>query len=176
MPWSFIRIAAADHPAVDLDAGWRGLTRAEPILHSVVTLRSEESTDRDPHDLMLWFVDPRGDPPGFEVDVPPAEPDRLDADRDDPPGAGHDEIGVGVGLGILGIVEVEHGLPLDDPDRHGRDRARQRLRQPEAVERPDRGVADGVGADQAFAAGPAVIEALSAGRSEMTSVITTVIG
>ena len=31
---------------------------------------------------------------------------------DDAARSGHDEVGVRIGLGILGVVEVEHGVPL----------------------------------------------------------------
>ena len=59
----------ADHPGVDLDAGWQGNVRSEPILHSIVTLRGSGWSEGMAPQLMLWFVDPRGDPAGFEVDV-----------------------------------------------------------------------------------------------------------
>jgi len=59
----------ADHPEVDVDAGWHGTARPGPILHSIATFRSEGSSERDPADLMLWIADPRGDPASFEVDV-----------------------------------------------------------------------------------------------------------
>ena len=40
---------------------------------------------------------------------------------DDAAGAGHHEIRVRVGFGILGIVEIEHGLSAIEPARHGGD-------------------------------------------------------
>src|SRR6188472_1487678 len=49
--------------------------------------------------------------------------------------AGHDHVHVRVGARVLRVVEVEQRHPVDDADRDRRDRARQRLREPEAVER-----------------------------------------
>src|SRR5258705_8836797 len=46
---------------------------------------------------------------------------------DDPSGAGHDEIGIGVGLGILGIVEVEHRRAVGDAAGNGGDMVAQRV-------------------------------------------------
>ena len=58
---------------------------------------------------------------------------------DEPAVAGHDDVHVDVGARVLRVVEVEQRLAVDDADRHGGDRARQRLREAEAVERPLRG-------------------------------------
>src|SRR5690348_5564421 len=41
---------------------------------------------------------------------------------DEPAVAGHDDVHVGVGVGILGVVEIEHGHPVDDADGHSSDR------------------------------------------------------
>lgn len=48
----------ADHPAVDFDTGWLGdgVLGEDPILHSVVTLRSSAGTSAAP-DLLLWLAD-----------------------------------------------------------------------------------------------------------------------
>ena len=54
---------------------------------------------------------------------------------DEAPVAGHDDVHVDVGVRVLGVVEVEQRLAVDDADRDGGDRAGQRLREPEAVER-----------------------------------------
>jgi len=44
----------------------------------------------------------------------------------DPAGAGHDEIGVGLGVRILGVVEVQDRRPVKDPARDRRNRIRER--------------------------------------------------
>ena len=49
--------------------------------------------------------------------------------------ARHDDVEIDVGLGVLGVVEVEQRLPGDDAHRDRRHRAGQRLREPKAVER-----------------------------------------
>src|SRR5947209_15143966 len=48
----------------------------------------------------------------------------------------HDDVHVHVGVRVLRVVEVEQRDAVDDADRHRGDRARERLREPEAVERP----------------------------------------
>ena len=45
----------------------------------------------------------------------------------DPSGAGHDEIGIGVGFRVLGIVEVEHGRAVADAAGDRGDMVAQRL-------------------------------------------------
>ena len=57
----------ADHPAVDLDSGWRGDAREGPILHSIATFRSSTGPKGGP-DMMFWASDPVGDEPGFYFD------------------------------------------------------------------------------------------------------------
>src|SRR5439155_10255268 len=57
---------------------------------------------------------------------------------DESPVACHDDVDVDVGARVLDVVEVEQRLAVDDPDRDRGDRARERLREPEAVERPTR--------------------------------------
>ena len=59
----------ADHPGLDLDAGWSGAGREEPILHTFATFVDGETGARDVPDLALWMVDPIGDPPTFEISV-----------------------------------------------------------------------------------------------------------
>src|SRR5437763_7452461 len=57
---------------------------------------------------------------------------------DEPPVTRHDDVHVDVGVRVLRVVEVEQSDAVDDPDRDGRDRAGERLREPEAVERAPR--------------------------------------
>ena len=59
----------ADHSGVDIDCGYSGPARAEPILHLAATFHSKFTSGHEAPDLMLWLSDPRGDPPIFEVDV-----------------------------------------------------------------------------------------------------------
>ncbi len=58
----------ADHPAVDLDSGWRGSATSGPILDSIATLRSSDAPTGGAPDLMFWATDPNGDEPGFWLD------------------------------------------------------------------------------------------------------------
>ncbi len=87
----------------------------------------------------------RLDPAGGEVEqiVEQVARERLLLGRrlhlDEPAVPGHDDVHVRLGRGVLLVVEVEHGLAADDPDRDRRDRRRQRLREAEAVERACRG-------------------------------------
>jgi len=48
----------ADHPDVDLDSGYRGAARAAPLLHTIATFHSSETSTDAPPDLMLWVSDP----------------------------------------------------------------------------------------------------------------------
>ena len=57
---------------------------------------------------------------------------------DQPPVAGHDDVHVDLGGRVLGVVEVEQRHAVDDADRDRGDRPRQRLREPEPVERATR--------------------------------------
>jgi choline dehydrogenase len=59
----------ADHGGVDIDCGYHGSARAEPILHLAATFHSKFTASHEAPDLMLWLSDPRGDPPIFELDV-----------------------------------------------------------------------------------------------------------
>ena len=58
----------ADHPAVDLDSGWRGPAATGPILHTIATFRSSRAPRDGAPDLMFWVTDPEGDEPGFWFD------------------------------------------------------------------------------------------------------------
>jgi choline dehydrogenase len=58
----------ADHPAVDLDSGWRGTGGSGPTLHSIATFRSSMAPADGAPDLMFWVTDPEGDEPGFYFD------------------------------------------------------------------------------------------------------------
>jgi choline dehydrogenase len=58
----------ADHPAVDLDSGWRGAAKKGPILHTIATFRSSKASTGGAPDLMFWVSDPDGDEPGFWLD------------------------------------------------------------------------------------------------------------
>jgi choline dehydrogenase len=59
----------ADHAGVDIDCGYRELSRPAPILHLAATFHSAKVSSHEAPDLMLWLSDPRGDPPIFEIDV-----------------------------------------------------------------------------------------------------------
>jgi choline dehydrogenase len=59
----------ADHPAADLDSGWRGdAVPPGPILHSIATFRSARQPATEPPDMMFWVTDPAGDDPAFYLD------------------------------------------------------------------------------------------------------------
>lgn len=58
----------ADHPAVDLDSGWRGAATSGPVIHSIATFRSADAAPDGAPDLMFWVSDPDGDEPGFYFD------------------------------------------------------------------------------------------------------------
>ena len=55
------------------------------------------------------------------------------------PSPGHHDVHVGLGGRVLGVLEVEERLAVDDPDRDGGDRPGERLREAELVERAARG-------------------------------------
>src|SRR5438067_7225326 len=57
---------------------------------------------------------------------------------DESPVTRHDDVEVDVGARVLDVVEVEQRLAVDDANRDGGDRARERLRETEAVERAPR--------------------------------------
>ena len=58
----------ADHPAVELDSGWRGPATEGPALHTIATFRSSSAPGDAPQDLMFWITDPEGAEPGFWFD------------------------------------------------------------------------------------------------------------
>jgi choline dehydrogenase len=58
----------ADHPAVDLDSGWRGTGGSGPTLHSIATFRSSFAPTDGAPDMMFWVTDPEGDESGFYFD------------------------------------------------------------------------------------------------------------
>jgi choline dehydrogenase len=58
----------ADHPATELDSGWRGPGVAGPILHTIATFRSSLAPTGGPPDLMFWIADPDSDEDGFWFD------------------------------------------------------------------------------------------------------------
>jgi choline dehydrogenase len=47
-----------DHPGVEVDTGYQGPARGEPLLHSIATFRSGSAPAGGPHDLLLWIADP----------------------------------------------------------------------------------------------------------------------
>ena len=57
----------ADHPAVDLDAGWQGEGRVGPVTHSIGTYRSGLVPGAGP-DMLFWLIDPTVDDPAFYLD------------------------------------------------------------------------------------------------------------
>jgi choline dehydrogenase len=59
----------ADHPAMTIDCGYRGVARAAPVLHVIATFRSAGTAAAEAPDLMLWISDPTGDPAGVEIEV-----------------------------------------------------------------------------------------------------------
>ena len=69
----------ADHPAVDLDSGWRGPATTGPILHSIATFRSSHAPTGGSPDLMFWASDPDGDEPGFWSGTPQTRIQRVAA-------------------------------------------------------------------------------------------------
>jgi len=56
----------ADHPAVDLDPGYRGPGRTAPVLHTLATFHSSGAATDGPPDLMLWVADPSGE---YSIDI-----------------------------------------------------------------------------------------------------------
>jgi choline dehydrogenase len=58
----------ADHPAVDLDSGWRGEGATSPVLHSIATFRSSSQPTTAAPDLMFWITDPAGSEAAFYLD------------------------------------------------------------------------------------------------------------
>jgi choline dehydrogenase len=71
----------ADHPAVDLDSGWRGSAVTGPVLHSIATFRSSGTPADGAPDLMFWVSDPDGDEPGLWLDPILLKPESRGAVR-----------------------------------------------------------------------------------------------
>jgi choline dehydrogenase len=62
----------ADHPAMDIDCGYRGPARPAPVLHHIATFHSAATPADQAPDLMLWMPDPDGSaggPASFEIGV-----------------------------------------------------------------------------------------------------------
>jgi choline dehydrogenase len=57
----------ADHPAVDLDTGWRGSGSDGPILHSIAMYRSSLAAGGDGPDMLFWLTDPDSPDAGFDL-------------------------------------------------------------------------------------------------------------
>jgi choline dehydrogenase len=51
----------ADHPAVDLDAGFSGDAESEVLRHTIATYRSRSQPATEPPDLMFWIHEPSED-------------------------------------------------------------------------------------------------------------------
>jgi len=81
----------ADHVGVDIDCGYRGAARSEPLFRYVATFHSRATSPSAAPDLMLWPFDPTGDPPAFTIDVALLKPrsrgrvSLRSADPADPP-------------------------------------------------------------------------------------------
>jgi choline dehydrogenase len=58
-----------DHPAVDLDFGYRGSGSSERLLHAIATFHSAQSSPDEPPDLMFWLTDPSGEPAEFGLSI-----------------------------------------------------------------------------------------------------------
>lgn len=65
----------ADHPAADLECGWRGPGVTGSALHSIATFRSSKAASVGPPDMMFWASDPQGDEPRFYFDPILLKPD-----------------------------------------------------------------------------------------------------
>lgn len=59
----------SDHSAVWVECGYRGPARDAPNLDVMATFHSRHAQASLAPDLMLWFADPAGDPPSFEINV-----------------------------------------------------------------------------------------------------------
>jgi choline dehydrogenase len=58
----------ADHPAGDLDSGWRGHGTPGAVLHTIATARTSAAEPAGPPDLMFWASDPGGEDPRLYFD------------------------------------------------------------------------------------------------------------
>jgi choline dehydrogenase len=59
----------ADHPAVELDTGWRGVVATGPSMNSIAPFRSGGRTANSAPDLMFWVGDPIGDEAAFTIET-----------------------------------------------------------------------------------------------------------
>jgi len=59
----------ADHPALDVDCGYRGPTGSGPVLHAIATFHSSGMATSRPPDLMFWLSDPEGEPAAVGIGV-----------------------------------------------------------------------------------------------------------
>src|SRR5215210_2105406 len=123
------------------------------------TMSSEESSGKDGlHGALLRLGD-RLDPCGGQVEhlvelvagVALALRGRLHLDQ--PPVAAHDDVEVDLCARVLRVVEVEQRRAVDNSEGNAGDRVRERLAEPEAIERP---AGSDVGAGDRRAAGSAV--------------------
>lgn len=71
----------ADHPALDLDCGYRGPAGSGPVLHAIATFHSSERPIEQSPDLMLWLSDPEGEPAGVGIGVVLLKPESRGAVR-----------------------------------------------------------------------------------------------
>ena len=80
----------ADHPAVEIETGWSGVSRSAPVLHSIAPWHSSAAADPSP-DLLFWLTDPLGEPAALTMEcvlMRPASRGRVrlrSADPADPP-------------------------------------------------------------------------------------------
>ena len=84
----------ADHCGVELDCGYRGPTRKEPLLHTIATFHSSRTPTSEAPDLMLWLPEAEGEPgedPSLGIEVLLMRPrsrgtvELRSADSGDPP-------------------------------------------------------------------------------------------
>lgn len=59
----------ADHPAPDIELGYRGERLREPLMHWLATFHSSTADVAGPPDLALWASEPFGEPATSYVDV-----------------------------------------------------------------------------------------------------------
>jgi choline dehydrogenase len=58
----------ADHPGIDLDAGFNGDAACEALLHTIATFRSHSQPADEPPDLMFWVHEPSEQDGRFYLD------------------------------------------------------------------------------------------------------------
>jgi choline dehydrogenase len=57
-----------DHPSIDGDCGYAGTARDGPVLHTIATFHSSQTSTRRPPDLMFWLSDPE-EAASFTIDI-----------------------------------------------------------------------------------------------------------